>query len=97
MKIAAHGTDTKPSSDFTGDIFVNAVYTDPGKSSDHLVGSAKNIEVSDGWVHLTCKFTVSTASVDRGEDTFCLYANPVDSKGVGYYLDNVKITEILPQ
>jgi len=97
VKIAAHGTNTEPSPDFIGDFMVNAVYVEPGKSVDHVVGRTQNIKVSDGWVHTTCEFTVSNESIDRSQDTFCFYANPVEEKGVGYYFDNVKVTEILPE
>ena len=97
VKIAAHGTNTEPSPDFVGDFMVNAVYGDPGKSADHVVGRNERIKVSDGWVHTTCEFTVSAESIDRSQDKFCFYANPVEGVGVGYYFDNVKVTEILPE
>jgi hypothetical protein len=34
--------------------------------------------------------------VKSGQNRFTIYANPTEEKGIGYYLDNVIVEEILP-
>ncbi len=76
-------------------IHVNAVYADPAGSSDHVV-AGKKVSVSDGWVHYECEYTVSTASANRANDEFTIYANPVGELGCDYQIDNVVVTEVKP-
>ena len=97
IRIAAHGTDLSPAKDFKAKIMANAVYADPGKSVDHVVARFGDLSVGEGWKHVTYEFTVSVDSIDRSKDAFCLYADPIDDLGVGYYFDNVTVTEILPE
>ena len=97
IRLASYGTSMKLDDNFTATICANARYSDPDKSSiDHVVAS-KTIKASDGWVHFSYSFTVNPKSEIRGSDWFALYSNPVNKKGVGYYFDNVKVEEILPE
>ena len=97
VKIGAHGTNTELDGDFTGNLLVNAQYTDPFGAVDHVVGATPKIKVSDGWYHFSCEFKVNENSLDRSKDKISFFSDPSDGKGVGYYFDNVKITEILPE
>ena len=97
VKIGAHGTNTELDGDFTGNLLVNAQYTDPFGAVDHVVGATPKIKVSDGWYHFSCEFKVNENSLDRSKDKISFFSDPSDGKGVGYYFDNIKITEILPE
>ena len=82
---------------FTATICANARYSDPDQAStDHIVGR-KTLKASDGWVHFSYSFTVNPKSQVRNVDLFALYSNPENKKGVGYYFDNIKVQEILPE
>ena len=43
--------------------------------------------------HYEFSFTIPESSTDRSNDELCFYTDPKDGKGVGFYLDNVVITE----
>ena len=50
-----------------------------------------NYKMGDGWVHYEFEFTVNAESDLRNKDQMAFFANPVGDKGVGYYIDNVKL------
>ena len=79
------------------DIMVNARYSVVSGSTDHVLGDVRRISVSDGWQHRTVEFTVPADSPDRGSDQFAIYANPIGENGANYYVDNIVITEYLPE
>ena len=98
LKLGAHGTNTELPPDFTAHVLASAVYADPSRASNtHVVGRKLNIKASDGWVHLTCEFQVSKGSYDRSLDSLQFYADPVSEKGIGFYFDNVVVTETYPE
>ena len=74
----------------------NAQYLQPDGTNDHIVGRLE-LTASHGWKHFKFRFTVNENSEVRTNDTLSFYSNPVNGNGVGYYLDNVKVTEILPE
>ena len=79
------------------DIMVNARYSVVSGSTDHVLGDVRTITVADGWQHRTVEFKVPDDSPDRGSDQFTIYANPVGEFGANYCIDNIVITETLPE
>ncbi len=91
VMLAAHGTSTDIPDDFTAQVIPNIRYKD--NNNDHPLGDNR-ISVSAGkWTYYEFSFTIPESSTDRSNDELCFYTDPKDGKGVGFYLDNVVITE----
>ncbi len=96
MRLMSLNQDTKISPDLKTTMCANAMYLQTDGTNDHIVGRLE-ITAADGWKHFKFQFTVAENTETRTNDTLAFYSNPVDGNGVGYYLDNVKVTEILPE
>lgn len=97
IKLAEHGGKPITDPDFKAIILSNIRYSHPAEASvDHIV-ARKELSVADGWVHFTYEFEIPEASKSRIADQVTLYADPVGGLGVGYYFDNVKVTEVKPE
>ena len=94
VMLAAHGTDVNPPSELSATVLANARYADT--VYDHVVGRCEGV-VAGAWKHWTFTFTVAEDSAGRNGDYFCFYSDPIDGKGIGYYFDNVVITEQMPE
>ncbi len=89
-KIASHG-GVDAAEDFTAVVLLNIKYSDPDSSAtDHVVGRVT--ANPNGWTHFTKEFTISEKSQDRSVDSISIYSDPIAELGVGYYIDNIKIT-----
>lgn len=105
VRIAGHGTTPADQLDpsFKATIIANMVYADPDSdTTNHLSGvdgggMRCNLSVADGWKHFTFTFKVNPKSIDRSQDTFSFYSDPVNNIGVGYYFDNIVVEETLPE
>ncbi|MBQ8759280.1 MAG: hypothetical protein IJZ20_06270, partial [Clostridia bacterium] len=60
---------------------------------DHVVKSTA-VSGNDGWVHVSFTYTLGSISGEYVLGAFSVYSNPVKDLGVGYYLDNIVVTEI---
>ena len=96
MKIMSLNRNLDVDPDLKTTMCANAQYLQPDGTNDHIVGRLE-LTASDGWKHFKFRFTVNENSEVRTNDTLSFYSNPVNGNGVGYYLDNVKVTEILPE
>lgn len=92
VRLAAHDSNTDLADDFKAAICCNFRYVDP-KGRDHVVGNVRPT-ASEGWVHFSKEYTVDENCTDRSGDQFTIYSNPVNNLGVGYYIDNIKVTEV---
>ncbi len=92
VKLAAHDSNTDLADDFKAAICCNFRYTD-AKGRDHILGNIRPT-FAEGWVHFTAEHTVDESCTDRSGDQFTIYSNPVNNLGVGYYIDNIKVTEV---
>ena len=97
VKLASYGPSMTLDKNFSAYICSNARYSDPDRATNDHVVMSKAIKASDGWVHFSYSFTVNPNSGVRNDDMFSIYSNPINKKGVGYYFDNVKVEEILPE
>lgn len=78
------------------EIFCNMQYLDASGTVDHLVKELR-ISKSDGWVHYSARYTIDSASTNRGNDQFTIYSNPKgnnNEKETAYYLDNVRVVAV---
>ncbi len=92
---ASLGTDTAiEAGTKSGSALCNFQY-----GGDHVVDGSSAVFTAGGeWVHVSVKHTVKLS--EEGSQTkgrFSIFSNPSEGKGVGFYLDNVKVTEILPK
>ena len=98
IRLASYGREMVFDPDLQASTLCNFQYRVPGtSSSDHVVeGSAGFISMDAGWVHVSRKYTVSAGM--EGENTakqrFSIFANPVNHMAIGFYLDNVVVTEL---
>lgn len=76
------------------EIYCNFRYADT--NVDHNT-SHISLKKNDGWVHLSGDFTVAANSPSRLQDQFAIYGNPVNGHALSYYLDNITVTETLPE
>ena len=97
VRLASHGgrTDLDPSKKF--EILNNMIYSDPNQTNENHVVKRNIITLADGWVDVSFEFTVDAESDDRSLDTFSFYADPKDGEEVGYYFDDIKVTEMGPE
>ena len=95
MKIMSLNRNLDISPDLKTTMCANAQYLQPDGTNDHIVGRLE-LTAAEGWKHFSFRFTVAENSEVRTNDTLSFYSNPVNGNGVGYYLDNVTVTEILP-
>ena len=96
IRLASHGGDTELADDFKATILSNAQYLDADGKVDHVV-ARKTISAGDGWQTFEFEYTVPADSTDRSKDQFSMYSDPVNSVGVGYYFDDVVVTEVKPE
>ena len=96
VKIFSNGLNTDLPDDFSATFLANMRYNDPAGTSDHLVHRVP-ITIGDGWKHFEFEFTVSADSRDRSQDEFTFYTDPVNELSVGYYFDNIVVTETKPE
>lgn len=92
---ASSGTDTAiEAGTKSGSALCNFQY-----GGDNVVeGSNAVFEAGGGWTHVSVKHTVSLTGGEKTyKGRFTVFSNPSEDKGVGFYLDNVKVTEILPE
>jgi len=92
LKLAALDSSTDID-DITAYINCNFRYTDSGGKVDHVVKSTA-VSDDDGWVHVSFTYTLGSISGEYVQGAFSLYSNPVKDLGVGYYLDNIVVTEV---
>ena len=92
-KMISIGLDeTAATGDVRGVIICNIQYSDTmGTDKNHLV---KQAYIMPEWTHTEFTFIVDEQSDIRSDDMFSFFTNPMDEKGVGYYIDNVTITEV---
>ena len=96
FRLLSNGTKKELDSNFKATLLFNAQYTDLTQAAaDHVV-ARKETTVGAGWTHFTFEFTVGEKS-KRGSDRFAFYTDPISEMGVGYALDNIVVTEILPE
>ncbi len=95
IAFASLGTDTNvPADEKEGSSLCNFQF----EGADHVVEGSSASFVSQGdWHHVSTKYTVSLKEGETTKGRFSIFSNPLDEKGVGFYLDNVKVTEILPK
>jgi len=80
-----------------GSAMANMQYPDPGGSNHNVGATSKAFESGSGWTHCEGTYTIPSNMDLAGQNRFTIYANPVEEKGMGYYLDNVVVEEILPE
>ncbi len=93
FKMASIGIDeTAATGDVRGVLIFNMQYSDTkGSDKNHLV---KQVYIMPKWSHAEFTFTVDEESDIRSDDMFSIFVNPLEEQGVGYYLDNITITEV---
>ena len=93
FKMASIGIDeTAATGDVRSVLIFNMMYSDTkGTDKNHLV---KQVYVMPKWSHAEFTFTVDENSDIRSDDMFSIFVNPLNEQGVGYYLDNITITEV---
>lgn len=92
--IVSHGLNTELPNSFKAALIPNVRFKDPEKGVDHGQGSSIITAYAGKWTHVEFEFTVPERTTDRSGDEFCIYADPVQDKGVGFYLDNVTMTAV---
>ena len=93
-KVAGLGEDTKGTDpEVKAQIICNMRYTDSQGKVDHIT-KALELTVADGWKHQSIEYTVDEGSMDRSNDQFSIYANPIGDLSINYYIDNVVVTEL---
>ncbi len=92
-KLASIGTNEEDiPKDTKAVIICNIQYSDTANSpKDHLV---KQVYLTKNLTHTEITFTVDENSDIRSDDRIGIYTNPMGDTGVGFYLDNVTITEV---
>ena len=96
VRLYAHDQNTELPDDFEAQVLCNAQYYDPATGKvDHVVGRVKL--TANKWGKLRAEFQIPANAKERSKDVLSFYADPVDNVGTGYYLDNIKVTEILPE
>lgn len=94
VKLASYGTALSSTEEITTNVLCNVQYTDPAAESvNHLVSDMK-IKNSDGWQHWSFEFTVSSAAKADELGKFSIYSNPFGDMAIGFYFDNVFVTEV---
>ena len=94
MTCSSYGTDLSSTEEITTNVLCNVQYTDPAAESvNHLVSDMK-IKNSDGWQHWSFEFTVSPAAKADELGKFSIYSNPFGDMAIGFYFDNVFVTEV---
>ena len=77
-----------------GSAMANMQYPDPGGSNHNVGATSKAFEAGAGWTHCEGTYTIPSNFDLTGQNRFTIYANPIDEKGLGFYLDNVVVEEI---
>ncbi len=85
--------DDMPS--FSAQLLANIKYQ-TSSGVDHVLPNRFNLYPGMGWEHFKIEFTVSADSTTRNQDALVFYTNPVDNLGVGFLIDNIKVTEEKP-
>ncbi len=99
VKIGGIGGDISGTNDAATTMIIgNMVYmSSDGKTTDHTVQPFVTVAPSDGWTHIELEYMIPEDATDRSKDQVSIFANPVSEQGVSYYVDNLFVTEILPE
>ena len=92
--IASHGLNTELPTSFKAALIPNIRFKDPEKGVDHGQGGSVIAAYAGKWTHAEFEFTVPERTTDRSGDEFCIYADPIQDKGIGFYLDNITLTAV---